>query len=117
MSISLPEFVRNIRAEKRLSVTDVERNSGGEISDSYVSRIESGIVANVSPEKLDALAKGLGISTDVIYRVARGLPAEKPIDRLEILAETFDGQDLSESDWVEIEAVLKSLIEAKKARR
>lgn len=114
MAVSLAEFVRAKRAEKKISAGDVERNSGGRISDAYVLRIENGQVANVSPEKLDALADGLGVSADDIYRIARGLPPEKPKERLEILAETFGGEDLTEQDWAEIEAVLKTMIEQKK---
>ena len=115
MNKTLAEYVKRIRSEKNFSLTDVERNSDGEISSSYISHIETGRVANVSPDKLDALAKGLKIAADEIYRVARGLSPEKPHDRLEILAESFNGQELSESDWMEIEAVLKTMIEQKKA--
>ena len=117
MKLSLSKFVRDTRLEKHLSAGDVERNSGGRISDAYVLRIESGNVANVSPEKLDALADGLGIPVDQIYRVARGLPQETPKERLEILAETFGGQNLTEQDWAEIEGVLKFLINQRKAIR
>ena len=117
MNKALAEFVRFARTEKKLSVSDVERNSGGEISDSYISRIENGQIANVSPDKLDALAKGLGINADDIYRVARGLEPSKSKDRMEIMAETFDGQDLTEQDWQEIEAVLRTMIEQKKSLR
>ena len=117
MKLSLSKFVRDTRLEKHLSAGDVERNSGGRISDAYVLRIENGQVANVSPEKLDALADGLGIPADEIYRVARGLPQEKPKDRLEILAETFEGQELTEQDWAEIEAVLKTMIDQKKRQK
>ena len=117
MNKTLSEFIRTTRQERKLSAGDVERNSGGRISDAYVLRIENGHVANVSPEKLDALADGLGIPADDIYRVARGLPAEKPKDRLEILAETFDGKELTEQDWAEIEAVLKKMIDQKKRQK
>ena len=40
---TLSEMVRSIRTEKKLSSKDVENNSGGEITDSYVLRVESGI--------------------------------------------------------------------------
>jgi transcriptional regulator with XRE-family HTH domain len=113
----LAKFVRDKRVLKKLSASDVERNSCGRISDAYVLRIESGNVANVSPEKLDALADGLGIPADEIYRIARGLPQETPKDRLEILAETFGGKDLTEQDWAEIEAVLKTMIDQKKRQK
>ncbi len=69
---SLADFVRRVRDEKNLSLTDVERQSGGLITNGYVSRIENGFVLNPSPKKLQALAKGLGISEDQIFAAARG---------------------------------------------
>ena len=116
-SMSLAEYVKSERKKRGLTAVDLERNSGGEISDSYVSRIESGQVTNVSPEKLDALAKGLGVPADDIYRIARGLPPFDPNDKFEILAEAFDGRDLSKSDWLEIELVLRTLVEHKKNKQ
>jgi transcriptional regulator with XRE-family HTH domain len=112
--VTLAENVKATRVEKGLSARDVQRNSGGRISDAYVLRIEYGQITNVSPEKLDALADGLGISADEVYRIARGLPPETAKDRLEIMAEAFDGRELTEQDWAEIEAVVKTLIEQKK---
>ena len=116
-SVSLAEYVKNERKRRSLSASDLERNSCGAISDSYISRIESGQVTNVSPEKLDALAKGLGVPADDVYRVARGLPPFDPNEKFEILAETFDGRELSKSDWLEIEAVVRTLIKHKKSKR
>jgi transcriptional regulator with XRE-family HTH domain len=69
---TLADFVQRIRAEKRLSLSDVERQSGGQITDGYVSRIENGYILNVTPKKLVALAKGLGVSEDEVFAVARG---------------------------------------------
>ena len=117
MNSLLADFVKTTRSEKNLSTVDVERASGGRISASYISRIEGNQVANVSPEKLDALADGLGIGPDVLYRVARGLRPERPKERLEILAEAFGGESLTEQDWIEIEAVLKTMIEQKRIVR
>ena len=116
MNKTLAEYVRETRLAKRFTTTDVERNSGGRISDSYISRIENGQVANVSYDKLDALAAGLQIPIDEIHRIARGLPPEGPKEKLEILAETFDGRDLTEKDWADIEAVVRVLIEQKRLK-
>lgn len=70
---TLADYVSRVRVqEKHLSLTAVGRNSGGQIDGSYVSRIENGIVTNVSPEKLSALAKGLDVPEDEIFAVARG---------------------------------------------
>lgn len=71
---SLADFVRRVRSEKGFSLSDVRRNSGLQIANSYVSRIENGEVTNVTPEKLKALAKGLQVSEDEIFAIVRGKP-------------------------------------------
>src|SRR5437867_37748 len=73
---TLSDFVRRIRRERNLSLTDVQRRSGRLIASSYVSRIENGYILNVTPKKLKALAKGLGVSEDQIFAITRGLEAE-----------------------------------------
>ena len=112
-SESLAEFVRRERIDKNLSTGDVSRRALGEISDTYVNRIENGLVKNPSPEKLIALAKGLGVSEDEVFRVARGLSPDTPSDVREIIAETWGGRGLSNADWYEIESVVKAMIAAK----
>lgn len=114
---TLAEYVRRVRIDKNLSTGDVSRQSLGAITDTYVNRIENGLVKNVSPEKLQALAKGLGVIESEIFRVARGLAAEGPNEVSEILAETFGGEDLTANDWREIEAVVKVMIEQKRNSR
>lgn len=86
---TLADFVRRVREEKRLSLNDVQQQSGNKIANSYVSRIENGIVTNVTPQKLSALAKGLGVSEDEVFAVARGkaIAYEDPLD----LRSLFDG--------------------------
>lgn len=78
----LADYVRRLRTEKGLSTADVEKNSRFTITDGYVSRIENRYVKNVSPEKLKALALGLGVSEDEIFAVARGksLNNEEAVD-------------------------------------
>lgn len=80
---TLAEFVKRVRLEKGLSLTDVQNQSGGRIANSYVSRIENGVADSdgVTPKKLQALAKGLGVSEDEIFAVARG----RPLDDTEIV--------------------------------
>lgn len=69
---TLADYVRRVRKDKGLSTPDVERNSGNQITDGYVSQIENGYIKNVSPEKLRALAKGLEVLEEEIFAVARG---------------------------------------------
>lgn len=74
----LAQYVRRVRTEKGLSTTDVENNSSRKISDAYVTQIENRRVKNVSPEKLQALAKGLRVPEDEVFAVARGKALADP---------------------------------------
>ncbi|MET0625724.1 MAG: hypothetical protein ABW250_22505 [Pyrinomonadaceae bacterium] len=58
--------------EKNLSTYEVERRSGGDITHGSVWNILNQRVADVKAGTLRALAKGLGVSEDEVYAVARG---------------------------------------------
>ena len=80
----LADYVRRIRREKGLSLKDVVLRSEGRISNGYVSQIENRYYINPTRDKLIALAKGLGVTEDEIFAVARG----KSLDE----AETVDAE-------------------------
>jgi len=63
---------------KRLTQKDVQRRSGGKITDGYVASIVIGRASNPSVEKLKALAEGLGEDADKLFHVACGRP--DPVD-------------------------------------
>lgn len=69
---TLANYVRRVREEKGLSLNQVRIRSGYQIANSYISRIENGEVTNVGLEKLRSLAKGLSVSEEEIFAVARG---------------------------------------------
>lgn len=112
--VSLADFVRTVRNKKNLSTTQVEMISkqGGAkgISDGYISQIETGYIKNVSPEKLKALAKGLGISDEEIFASARGIEANKEIisnERFAMIAEGYS--DLPEQARENLEPLLTAI--------
>jgi transcriptional regulator with XRE-family HTH domain len=105
---SLADFVKRIRREKDLSTTDVELRSrrGGAkgISNGYISQIENNYIQNVSPEKLKALAIGLGEPEETIFAVARGTnPDEKKFAdaRFENMALKFSGLPATKKERAE----------------
>jgi transcriptional regulator with XRE-family HTH domain len=108
---SLADYVRRVRREKDLSLNDVRIQSGYQIVNSYVSRIENGQVINVGLEKLRALAKGLGVSEEELFSVARGkLPSEDPEfnkSRFAELALKFDR--LPPDSRIDVEALINLL--------
>ena len=72
----LSEYVRRVMKLKGFTQNDVERMSGGRITDGYVASITTDRATNLSVEKLVALADGLGVDVDELFHVARGLPED-----------------------------------------
>ena len=73
---TLAQYVARMIKEKGLKHHEVKLLSGGGITDGYVRGIMTGKAKNPSVHKLKALARGLGVSEDEIFRVARGLPLQ-----------------------------------------
>ena len=69
----LGEYVKRVMKLKGLTQKDVQRMSGGRITDGYVASITTGRAKNLSVDKLKALADGLGVDTDELFHVACGL--------------------------------------------
>ncbi len=70
----LSEFVRRVMKAKGLTQKEVQRLSGGKITDGYVASISIGRASNPSAEKLRALGDGLGVHPDVLFHLACGMP-------------------------------------------
>lgn len=69
----LRKFLRAWMKQNKLTAVAVEKISGGEITDGYVSKILSGRAKYPSVDKVQALAKGIGIDEEELFAVARGL--------------------------------------------
>ena len=68
----LGRYVRRILQQKKLTLREVERKAGGEITNSYISKILNGTVSNLTVEKIAALAHGLGVDGREIFDIAYG---------------------------------------------
>jgi transcriptional regulator with XRE-family HTH domain len=74
---SLGDYIARILKEKNLKIIDVERRSGGNIKDSYITSLMRGEAQNPSVEKLKALAEGLGVDEDEVFLIARGIETKE----------------------------------------
>lgn len=78
----LTEFVGRVMIEKDLSSREVSRRArrpSGGIDPSYVNKIRNGSIDTTpSPQKLQALARGLGVPEDELFDLVRGIPASRP---------------------------------------
>jgi transcriptional regulator with XRE-family HTH domain len=92
---------------KGLTQKDVQRLSGGKITDGYVASITTGRAGNLSVDKLRALADGLGVDLDDLFHVASGRPkklgegkkskgAPDPLVILEIVQKVVASPDVTE---------------------
>jgi transcriptional regulator with XRE-family HTH domain len=72
----LDEYVKRVMKLKGLTQKDVQRLSGGKITDGYVASITTGRARNLSVDKIAALAEGLGVDTVELFHIACGTTAE-----------------------------------------
>jgi transcriptional regulator with XRE-family HTH domain len=89
----LGDYVRSAMKRKGLTLRDIERNSGGRITDGYVSGIINGEAKNLTVEKLKALSAGLGVDVVDLFEAACGnfdqakqQPVNDPSHSLMVLA-------------------------------
>lgn len=69
---TLSQFVERVMRQKNINQHDVERNSEGKITNSYVSKILRGVVKNLTADKTVALAQGLGVSPFEVFAAMCG---------------------------------------------
>jgi transcriptional regulator with XRE-family HTH domain len=105
---TLDKYVRRVLKEKELTLSAVERQAGGDISDSYVASITTGNVKNLSLEKLKALARGLGVTEREIFAVACGvpLPIEEDFQKTDFAELFYKYKRLSEEDKKQMQPIL-----------
>lgn len=68
------QLVRSLRTKKELGLRELARKL--EISPAYLSRIESGDSDPPAPTKIEALARELGVSSELLFRAAERYPED-----------------------------------------
>jgi transcriptional regulator with XRE-family HTH domain len=106
----LAEVAKSIRDASGWTLKDVEANSGGTITDGYISKIENGYDLNVTLEKLFAFASGLKVSPQVLFDAARG---ELPSDGVHVARAAELLRELAEADQRVVVKVIEALRERK----
>ena len=75
----LRKYLKRIMKERNLLKSQIERQSGGEITDSYIGDILSGKTKHISIDKLQALALGLQMDSVELFKIACGYtPSDDP---------------------------------------
>jgi len=97
----LSDFVRRMLDETGLSESDVAEKSNKGISQGYINDIKNKRVlgSGVSIKKLQALAKGFGVSEQLVIDIARG--KNKDNSEGELLTRLTEGMQASGFDELE----------------
>jgi HTH-type transcriptional regulator, competence development regulator len=67
---SLADLLTNTRAVKRLTLRDVQEATNNEVSNAYLSQLETGRISRPSPNVLSALARVYGLPYEVLMERA-----------------------------------------------
>ena len=81
---NLSQFVKRVIRERNLTLRQVEQKSGGKIARSYVSRIMTGDVKNITLEKLVALAGGIDVDPHSLFTAYYGRPQSSTDESQEV---------------------------------
>jgi transcriptional regulator with XRE-family HTH domain len=67
---SLGDYLTNIRSVKHLTLRQVEEATGGEVSNAYLSQLETSKISRPSPNILHALARVYGVPYEILMEKA-----------------------------------------------
>jgi transcriptional regulator with XRE-family HTH domain len=76
----LGQFLANVRGVKKLTLREVEDATNNEVSNAYLSQLETGKITRPSPNVLHALAQVYGISYETLMEKAGYLTPSSAAD-------------------------------------
>ena len=75
--INLGPFIKKVRLDAQMTLRDVENATGKEVSNAYLSQLESGKITKPSPHILYALSAALGVAYEsLMERAGYIMPAK-----------------------------------------
>jgi len=113
----LREFLRNEIQRQGLTEWQIQKRSGGGITDSYIKDILNGKTKSIGVDKLNALAKGIGADSIELFKLAsgKGIVSQKKDEDpwtsrglVRVLERILDSPDLI--------AILKAVLSMKPAK-
>ncbi len=69
-TINLGQFIKKARQDVQMSLRDVEEATGKEVSNAYLSQLETGKITKPSPHILYALSTVLGVAYETLMERA-----------------------------------------------
>lgn len=103
-SEALGAYLKSLRTGAEMSLRNVEEATGKEVSNAYLSQLETGKISKPSPNILYSLATAYGVSYEnLMERAGYIVPgAKRTADRKHGRAATFSIENLSEEEEHEL---------------
>jgi transcriptional regulator with XRE-family HTH domain len=101
---TLGQYLASIRLDRKMSLRQVEEASNKEVSNAYLSQLETGKIQQPSPNVLNTLAGIYGIDYVQLMQLAGYLPSAATRDSAERHGRiaTFAEHNLSQSEEAEL---------------
>lgn len=107
---TLGTYLASIRADRKLSLRGVEEATNKQVSNAYLSQIETGKIAQPSPNVLHALSEIYAISYEHLMQLAgyiKAVTAARPESQRHGQVATFAEHNLSPDEEKELMQYLK----------
>ncbi len=111
MKLTLGQYLASIRADRRLSLRQVEEQTGKAVSNAYLSQLETGKIQQPSPNVLHTLAEIYKIEYIQLMELAGYLPPTSDRDTTDRHGRvaTFAEHNLSHEEEAELMQFLQFL--------
>lgn len=110
---TLAQYLKELRITKDLSLRDVEKKTNNEVSNAYLSQLESGKITKPSPHILEHLAKAYSIQYEDLMVVAGYMRSSKTIKSGVAF---FNEHDLSQDEKGQLLAYLQFIRQQKTSK-
>lgn len=95
MKISLGQYLASIRADRHMTLREVEEATDKEVSNAYLSQIENDKIQKPSPNVLHALSEIYGISYEQLMEMAGYITTSRPAKQRHGRIPTFSEHNLT----------------------
>ncbi len=114
MKPTLGQYLASIRADRHLTLRQVEEATKKEVSNAYLSQIENDKIQKPSPNVLHALAELYGISYSALMEMAGYITSSRAESERHGRIATFSEHNLTSAEEAELLEYLKFIRTRKK---
>ena len=107
VKLTLGQYLASIRKDRRMTLREVEEATKKEVSNAYLSQIETDKIQKPSPNVLHALAEIYGIEYEKLMEMAGYIPASRAEGERHGRVATFAEHNLTSAEESELIEYLK----------